>query len=121
MTHLYATSNISTNGALLINNNPVVVASITVPPGIYQMFAKASLRNTDNSNFFPAQCALSAGDPSAAIDQVQSTLAPADNAAISLQAFATFSGTTSITLLCQTISGDAHNTQLSALAVAAIN
>lgn len=118
VTHLYASS--STNGAVLTNNNPVVIATVTVPQGNYQMFAKASLNNLD-ADSQPAQCALSPSDPAGALDIARSTIAEFDFGAISLQAFATFPGTTTITLFCQTFNGTADLAQISALAVAAIN
>ena len=105
---------------MTLGGSDAVVASVTVPLGSYLIFGKAALENFDSSNQF-ANCVLSTD--SGTNDQTDVFLAAAGNGgawqSVSVQAALSVGGT--ITMTCNTLNGTANNSELTAIAVNAIN
>jgi len=111
---------VASNSSVTLGGSDAVVASVTVPLGSYLIFGKAALENFDSSNQF-ANCVLSTD--SGTNDQTDVFLAAAGNGgawqSVSVQAALSVGGT--ITMTCNTLNGTANNSELTAIAVNAIN
>jgi hypothetical protein len=112
--HAYVDSN---DSVVTLDSSSPVVASVTVPAGSYLIFGKTNLFNNDGSDQ-GANCKLSTGN----IARTRLGASPNGQATVSLQDTAlNVPDATMITMTCGTFNGGAEYTNLTVIAVNAID
>jgi hypothetical protein len=119
--HAFSTSDLTDVFNLSGGSNPVQVASLSLPPGLYQIQGQAGIRNLDH-DIQGGSCQLNVNGNMADIDEINALDGPSSTFFLPLSAVADLTaGGGTVTITCATFSGQANDPALTAIQVGGIN